>query len=309
MGKFVTVPNANGNGIPAGKPVPMSQPTNANVPVAAAVSLAVTPVKATSRASVPLFVKIMVFRKILVLNDGRDKLLKVLQYGSKAIIYLGLIERLLARSPALLDEKTGLKSRLTKLVSHLSMARKIVRLFHVLEPIQSLHDFNTKDLIRATGAKRTLAWSAFVGCFVGIVNDISDDIICFSKMGVLDKRWSSLCAPVSDRMWFASIFIDLHEILHDRIALKAKLDDNIARCRNADVGGKVDLAVLDAERKKICEKLAMHRLSLIKLAFDFTFCTFDVFSLGERGWDEGWQVFSGFGAAIMGTAKLYVKNR
>ncbi|KAJ3117349.1 hypothetical protein HDU96_007139 [Phlyctochytrium bullatum] len=303
-------------------------------------------VLACGRATAPWYVRLMVFRKILLLNDGRDKLLKVVQYGSKAVLHLNLIEKLAAALeaagmavPALLrvagdgkGDKAPMVGRLEKLISHLSMARKIVRLAHVLEPVDTLVGFagDPEQLALvapfmfrakqppASFAARVLAWGTLLGGVIGIVNDLSDDAICLAKMGVLDKQWSKTCTPVSDRMWFASIFIDTHEIVQDVVALKAKLRKLRARRRELEAGATekmVPEAVAEevkkvaADEKKVTDKLFYHRVSLAKLGADFVFCTIDVFQLGEKGLvSDGWQVYSGLTAAILGTIKLYLKN-
>ncbi|KAJ3294824.1 hypothetical protein HDU76_006918 [Blyttiomyces sp. JEL0837] len=312
------------------------------------------------------FLRLMVIRRILLLNDGRDKVLKVLQYGAKAILWLQLIEKastlftemrsklaphqmqmldMLIGAPSTngQDEKGSpksqtLQSRLGKLIPHLSMARKIVRMFHFLEPIDTLMSFNFADLKpekRPTQSptntksslnksknnstdhplltpimttKTRLAWLTLIASIAGIANDVSDDTIAFSKMGILDKSWSKWCAPISDRLWMTSIFIDLHEICMDYISLNGKLralDKRLDEAttatlvamanQNQNQGNQKQLSkrqsqlsmpsladrqvhldnerqMIAAEREKIMNKFYVHRLSLIKLSADFVFC-------------------------------------
>ena len=156
----------------------------------------------------------MVLRRILLLNDGRDKILKVLQYSAKAVLYLNILERLMrynashsqrvvlsalnasaatrptptstsstsvVTAAATTDLVKSRRIRLEKLTSHFSQARKIVRLFHALEGVQTL-----ADLVRAPVTHPTLDYTYdFLSAVVGIVNDICDDAICLAKMGML----------------------------------------------------------------------------------------------------------------------------
>jgi hypothetical protein len=259
----------------------------------------------------------MVIRKILLTNDGRDKVLKCLQYGSKALLWAFILERTFAAAQgtkwSLADGKndTHIRPRLEKLIPHLSMARKIVRLFHFLEPIDSIANFKWSDLTSksSTPLERRMAFLSLVSNSLGIVNDMSDDAVALAKMGVLDKSWSVRCTPFSDRLWFISIFLDMHELLVDVVALRAKLAKYSQKIPPATNKESIEaVEAIKAERKKIESKLRMHGISIAKLSADFVFCFYDVFGLGDKGWNEGWQTISGLTAALLGTYKLYVKN-
>ena len=129
----------------------------------------------------------MVLRKILLLNDGRDKVLKVVQYTSKTILYLALIQKMkLVLSLPDSHPLLLLPSRLEKLVPHLSLARKIVRLAHGLESLDTISSLNLSDLDKDP-KKRLDTGLTLLNALIGLVNDISDDCICLAKMGVLDK--------------------------------------------------------------------------------------------------------------------------
>ncbi|KAJ3280844.1 hypothetical protein HDU76_009071 [Blyttiomyces sp. JEL0837] len=291
------------------------------------------------------FLRLMVIRKILLINDGRDKVLKVIQYGAKAVLWLQLIEHISALASnlktklppsqarmldLLLDssvsdpndkekkpKRQSTQSRLQKLIPHLSMARKIVRLFHFLEPFNELCEFNYSDLHPSsstlTRSQFRLHWISLVAHIAGIVNDVSDDAIAFSKMGILEKSWATWCTPISDRLWMLSIFIDVHEISVGWIGLSGRLRELNRRLKAVGGGSEKDSAERQGfliEKQKIMQKLHVYRLSLIKLSADFVFCFYDVAGLGDRGgWNEGWQVFSGLTAACFGTWKLFVKHK
>ncbi|KAJ3085629.1 hypothetical protein HK102_013984 [Quaeritorhiza haematococci] len=245
----------------------------------------------------PLLAKILILRRILLLNDGRDKVLKIIQYTAKTLLWAYLI-----------DQKTNPVAipRTKALASHFSTARKIIRLLHWLEPFNSLNDFFVKEdgarVLLGTSkeqltplARQMLALEVFNNT-VGIVNDVSDDVICLGKLSVVDKRWVSILSPLSDRLWYTSIFLDMNQNLYDTRKLEIKL-------KKAEKEG--DAKTVSTLR----EKLYMQRISLAKLCADWVFCTYDVFGLGDKGWSEGWQNVSGLIAALLGTYKLWVKHQ
>jgi hypothetical protein len=39
------------------------------------------------------------------------------------------------------------------------------------------------------------------------------------KMRVLDKKWIEIATPISDRFWFSTIFIDMHELVINNLIL------------------------------------------------------------------------------------------
>ncbi|KAJ3398464.1 hypothetical protein HDV05_002477, partial [Chytridiales sp. JEL 0842] len=277
-------------------------------------STASKPNPETTKFQIPLFLQLMVIRKILLTNDGRDKVLKCLQYGSKALLWAFVLERAVAaytKQPFNLDKvskETNIRPRLEKLIPQLSMARKIVRLFHFLEPMDSLANFKLSDLTSKslTPLERRMAFLSLVSNGLGVVNDMSDDAVALSKMGVLSKGWSTKCTPLSDRLWFVSILLDVHELLVDMVAVRGKLA-RYQRSYNKG-GSEGDEVKMKAEKAKLESKLRMQVISLTKLGADFVFCSYDVLGLGDKGWNEGWQTISGLTSALLGTYKLYVKH-
>lgn len=106
---------------------------------------------------------------------------------------------------------------------------------------------------------------------------------------MLDKPWLDFCTPLSDRLWFSGIFIDVHANLTDYKKLSFKFEKET-----------------DTETKgKLAEKMFISRISLAKLMADFVFCTIDVFHLDVN---EGFQCVAGLSAALLGTFKLYIKH-
>lgn len=218
--------------------------------------------------------QLLIWRRILLLTDGRDKLLKIAQYSSKVLLW-----------KVLTVPKSAAQAKAKLLVSHLSLARKIIRLAHFLEPLKDGLDLiNEKPDFSSLAAKL-----APLNVVIGILNDLSDDAICLGKMGMIDSWWIEKCTPVSDRLWYMSIFIDLHSNVLDMKKLEVKyLKEEDQKAKEA-----------------LKQKLLMARVSFVKLMMDFIFCTVDVFQLKVS---DGVQACAGFFAALLGTYKLYKKN-
>ena len=228
-----------------------------------------------------LLKRAMVFRKILLLNDGRDKILKCAQYSAKLLLW------------AYLSNNTDSHAKATKIATQFSIARKIVRLGHWLEPLNDHFELLAKD--GALFNPTTDNWLRLLTPFyiwVSIMNDISDDIVCIGKMGLIDKAWVDWATPISDKLWFSTIFFDVYENMH----ASKKLSYAIQQTRE------------EQEKSKLLLKMHVQRVSLLKLFMDLVFCTVDVFQLGGRA-SDGWQVVSGLLAAFLGTYKLYIKNK
>ena len=69
--------------------------------------------------------RLLVFRKVLLLTDGRDKSLKLIQYLSKLLIWAQVLNGKQIK-------------RATNLASQLSLTRKIIRLAHWLDSVNDL---------------------------------------------------------------------------------------------------------------------------------------------------------------------------
>lgn len=203
-----------------------------------------------------------------MLNDGRDKLMKVVQYLAKLYIWLN-------------QSNARIKSK--SLASNLSTVRKVIRIGHFLDPITALIDSRSEKLVTLVQRLAPLGHS------IGIVNDMADDLICFIKLGLVGKHWLSLLTPLSDRLWYSGIFIDIHANVSDTHLLIRKYE------KEEDPKTK----------SKLLSKISIARVSLAKLLADFAFCTIDVFQMKVS---DGWQISAGLVAAVLGSYKLYVKN-
>ena len=106
-----------------------------------------------------MLVRLLVWKKILLLTDGRDKTLKVFQYSAKVLVWL-----------AILASKSKAEGRAKLLTSHLSLVRKVLRLGHVLEPFHDGLELTKKQSFDTMAEKLEPLNSA-----IGIANDLSDE--------------------------------------------------------------------------------------------------------------------------------------
>jgi hypothetical protein len=125
---------------------------------------------------------LIIIKQILATTDGRDKLFKVLQYSLKLSNWL-----------------KNSKSSLV-LISNLSLARKMIRLLHGLDPLLEL-DTNLQDLTTINNV-------------FSLMSDTADDVICLGKLKVLDQKWIDFATPISDRCWFITIILDIYDLLN-----------------------------------------------------------------------------------------------
>ncbi|TPX55434.1 hypothetical protein PhCBS80983_g05314 [Powellomyces hirtus] len=263
-----------------------------------------------ARLAPTLLTKILILRRVLLLTDGRDKIMKCLQYALKSAMWAQLITH--ATHPRL-------HAHTASTVSHFSTARKIMRLLYWLNSLNDLVDLVNNPASQppkaAASPTDVLRYRlALVNAVVGIVNGWADDLVVAGKLGIIDKPLYNRATVVADQLWLVSIFIDLHENIQAGFALRRKL---AAACNAAstpsDPAAVADTAAAAAAAKTHRDLTARHRthiLSLIKLLADFTFCSIDVFRLAERrGISDGWQAISGLASALLGTYKVWVKHR
>jgi hypothetical protein len=216
--------------------------------------------------------RVLIYRKLLLLNDGRDKIMKLTQYSAKILLWLYLIE----------DSKA--KTRAKAIVHHMSLVRKVIRLAHFLEPLKEAVDLLNEPSNFLTTSEKL----APLNIVAGMINDVSDDIICLAKLGIVDKSWIDKMSPYSDRLWYFTIFLDVQSNLEQASKLKSSLKTG--------------------DKKEVEQKLYVNNISLVKLLCDFVFCTIDVFQLDKKV-HPSYQILSGFVAAYLGTVKLYLKNK
>ena len=176
----------------------------------------------------------------ILLTEGRDKVVKLLQYTSRLL---------------LLFPSTPTK-RLRPFISQMSMTRKVIKLGHGIFPYVEL----------TNGGLGTFA---LVRALVEILNDFWDDVYCLSRIGLLRspkvQRWSETWA---NRAWMTGIIMDLYVLMQKRSVMLVKL--GTARNKKyLDVRSGADDHVI---REKLSVEAYWIDVSIAKLLADLGFC-------------------------------------
>lgn len=134
-----------------------------------------------------------VIQKLLKELDGRDKLMKIIQYFIKILLHYKLVKA----------------KHWSTITSNFSMTRKLLRLGTAIGPIRELSPL--KNSIPST----LITLNA-------LVNNISDDVFCLYKLGVFGSYLGEKSERLSAYCWFAGILIDLREGAINMSKLQAK---------------------------------------------------------------------------------------
>ncbi|KAI8647666.1 peroxisomal biogenesis factor 11-domain-containing protein [Parasitella parasitica] len=139
----------------------------------------------------------IIIQKLLKELDGRDKLMKIIQYFIKILLHYKLVKA----------------KHWSTITSHFSMTRKLLRFGTAIGPIRELSP------LKSTIPSTLITLNA-------TVNGISDDIFCLYKLGVFGSYVGALFERISAYCWFAGILVDLREGALNMSALKAKSTEN-----------------------------------------------------------------------------------
>ncbi|KAJ3053434.1 hypothetical protein HK097_004282 [Rhizophlyctis rosea] len=254
----------------------------------------------TSSRSTPLppFLPTLILRKILLTNDGRDKILKCTQYTLKLYLILHQFHSTLLSA---IPQKYPTTS---KTISQLSLTRKIIRLGAALNSYSELLDA-LQERAKAKGTPSQRQQLAVLSGLVGIANGLADDIVCYGKLGIAPPSLVKRATPLADQLWFFNIFLDVYELMQN-IKDKQIALHRLSQMEREEL--EVDEKDVKAKKRKLVNDLYMANVSLGKLGADFVFCSVDVFGLKLAGWDEHVQTVAGLVSALLGTYKLWVKN-
>ncbi|KXS15028.1 hypothetical protein M427DRAFT_333839 [Gonapodya prolifera JEL478] len=248
---------------------------------------------------------ILLTSKIARLNDGQDKILKLPQYVVKTILWTNALER------------WGVDKHVVEIVtppskqlaSNFSNARKIIRLLHWTEPLGELyevcrqHDFDVRRILAAPNgsksydARHVLRIISFFQLLLSTANDMSDDLACLGRIGAIPKSYQSQFEPISARLWFTGISLDIHALLHHLNGTYQK--------RHSLLSGAEKTQQARDDIKKLDWSLFMLRLQLIKLLADVIFCWCDVNPATPNA--DGLQTVSGLVSGVLSLFRLYVK--
>lgn len=187
---------------------------------------------------------VKIFNKALLLTEGRDKVVKLLQYTSRLIL-------LFSSSPT---------RRLRPLISQMSMTRKVLKLGHGIYPYSEL-------------VRERLETFALIRAIVEFVNDFWDDVYCLSRIGFLrGARLQKVSEDWANRAWMTGIVMDLYVLMQRRRVMALKLNSGEEK-KHLDVSISL---VAPGEPVNVRNKLKLEAywldVSIAKLLADFGFC-------------------------------------
>jgi len=224
--------------------------------------------------------RILTLRQVMLISDGRDKVLKVFQYFSKAFLWASDAEN---------NKERGFKytDNVNALIAQFSITRKLLRLFHATDPINKIYTIPLAFGNQYTRQQKIMTALDIIDGFVCLANDIVDDIVCLSKIGVLDKSLAKKYSPYSARLWMTGIWLDLNSV-YQRIAATNRAIDN---------------ANTKEEGLRYVHEKERHYYDMIKLLFDLVFCIGDCWPTFYKS--GGWQAISGSLSGSMSLLKLW----
>lgn len=323
----------------------------------------------------PPLIYFYIIKKMIKSSDGKDKILKAIQYSAKLylLLFLSSIKKVEINSKLITMTHTNttnnththtntmtitktntntknmnlVKSRdsVQSLCSSFSTARKIIRLGHWIEGITDIIDFcqSTSTVLSTVSSAvpstisststvpspilssqistltffdkaRLSQLLTFIHLCLGVMNDLTDDIVCLSKIGFLDSRWSSLFSPISDRLWYLSLLMDLYCSYNQLDTQRSNLHlfqsiphpNNQKNTINQSINTKEENKEFNLKDR--IERIHLLKMGILKLGVDWLFCTIDVFGLQDKGLPEWVQVAAGFVSAVLGNYKVYQKS-
>ncbi|KAF9350633.1 hypothetical protein BGX34_001072 [Mortierella sp. NVP85] len=248
-----------------------------------------------------------IIREISDVVDGRDKMIKVVQYFAKVFLWLFLSDP---------KKYKLLATRMKALAKQFSTTRKVLRLGHFIDPMASVLTLavTTRASLRQNGLRKTLDKSPSetwrntardrlgnLNNVLGFCQDIVDDIYCLGVIGVLDRSFTDKAEPWSNALWMAGVSIDLHEniqsirdVRQQIKALEAKgpsIDENEEKARSAQL-------------TKLTTKLHWLKVTTVKLSGDFMFCAYDNL---HCSFSDGFQAVTGLVSGLAGAYKFVGK--
>jgi len=224
--------------------------------------------------------RILTLRQVMLISDGRDKVLKVFQYFSKAFLWASDVEN---------NREKGFKytDNVNALIAQFSITRKLLRLFHATDPINKIYNIPLAFGSQYTRQQKIMTALDIIDGFVCLANDIVDDIVCLSKIGVLDRSLAKKYSPYSARLWMCGIWLDLNSV-YQRIAATNEA---------------IDKAVTKEEVLRCVHEKERHYYDFIKLLFDLVFCIGDCWPTFYKS--GGWQAISGSLSGSMSLLKMW----
>jgi hypothetical protein len=173
-----------------------------------------------------------VIQKLLKELDGRDKLMKIIQYFVKILLHYKLVQA----------------KHWSVLTSHFSMTRKLLRLGTAIGPMRELSP------LKSSIPQTLIILNA-------LVNNVSDDVFCLHKLGMVGPYLGAKSERISAYCWFAGIMVDIRECVDNMIKLQQK-------AAKSSIDEKQESKTMTELRQKIF----VAEISTIKLLMDAIFC-------------------------------------
>ncbi|KAI8802110.1 hypothetical protein BJ742DRAFT_834611 [Cladochytrium replicatum] len=307
--------------------------SNGSRPQADAVALPSKPVPAMTSSDEelhahhgPIVGRVLAMHHALILTDGRDKMFKLTQFSARMILWSAAtlrpqLQQFLesyGKDVEVPDLPVPLQKRLNSIVAAMSLTRKVIRTFHWLEPIEKMVEVDPAvypdDRVRHN--------MLVINHIVGTACNVADDINCLAKIGVLSSKTGKLWGPRASQLWFTCIWLDLYEntmsFLDVYTLKKTALRRNLRKAESPVPLHKrqpTTMSVLLPSKsstgtvQQLDTRLRAIYTIYFKLLMDLIYCSYDVFHLEGKGWDQGWQVWTGLISAWIGAHKLYGKLR
>ncbi|KAG0222646.1 hypothetical protein BGX31_008970 [Mortierella sp. GBA43] len=248
-----------------------------------------------------------IVREISDALDGRDKMIKVVQYFAKVFLWLFLSDP---------KKYKLLATRMKALAKQFSTTRKIFRLGHFIDPMATV--LTTAVALRASlrhhGLRKTLdkdaseTWRNTVRDRLGNLNnalgfcqDIVDDIYCLGVIGVLDRSFTDKAEPWSNALWMVGVTIDLHENIQSIRDVKRQIRALEAK---GPCASEEEMKARSAQHTKLTTKLHWLKVTTVKLGGDFMFCAYDNL---HCSFSDGFQAVTGLASGLAGAYKFVGK--
>ncbi|ORZ22514.1 peroxisomal biogenesis factor 11 [Absidia repens] len=210
--------------------------------------------------------------------EGRDKSIKIIQYSFKLLLYYRWVEA----------------KRWSKMVSHFSQTRKILRVGHCISTIKDMSAMYSSSSIHKYPLQQLATWSTL---FITLGNEVADDLYCFYRMGVFGPAIGKKAEKVSIYCWFICIWLDLKSNMESLHTLSRQQQQRQQQQRTQTFS-------LD-DQQIHQHKIFLGRLSCVKLIMDGIFCACDIW---EPSFSTGVQAWAGFFSGSLSGYKLWSRN-
>lgn len=228
-----------------------------------------------------LFRSVSVLASMVETSNGRDKVLKCIQYSARTYLYIHVLIGIFRKAPPAQRRHID---RLRTMISGLSLTRKCLLLFNFLAPLSHLLSDDP------------IPGPTFMTHIISLFSGLADDTFCLSRLGVVSKRRGQWADKWSNRLWLLTSVIGLTKLYTTQLPILTSLVQ-IGR-HETDINDEKT----STSRKALQDAVWTAR----KLWCDVVFASYDVFSLQLL--KEPVLCATGLTAGLISTSKLYEKH-